>query len=98
MNNFPSCFRRGAGGGKPANRRSLLGLVKTSVVYAHALNRGGGGFAALSTGCGKPSRVGAPGLSGLTGRPKTGRKVVRHGRKRYDQSGCRPGSPPAVPS
>ena len=26
MNNFPSCFRRGLGGGKPANRRSPLGL------------------------------------------------------------------------
>jgi hypothetical protein len=26
MNNFPSCFRRGPGGGKPANRRSPLGL------------------------------------------------------------------------
>jgi hypothetical protein len=26
MNNFPSCFRSGPGGGKPANRRSPLGL------------------------------------------------------------------------
>jgi len=26
MNNFPSCFRRGPGGGKPAARRSPLGL------------------------------------------------------------------------
>ena len=26
MNNFPSCFRRGPEGGKPANRRSPLGL------------------------------------------------------------------------
>jgi len=25
MNNFPSRFRRGPGGGKPANRRSSLG-------------------------------------------------------------------------
>jgi len=25
MNNFPSCFRRGPGGGKPANRRSPSG-------------------------------------------------------------------------
>ena len=26
MNNFPSCSRRGPGGGKPANRRSSLAL------------------------------------------------------------------------
>jgi len=26
MNNFPSCFRRGPGGAKPANCRSPLGL------------------------------------------------------------------------
>jgi len=26
MKNFSSCFRRGPGGGKPANRRSPLGL------------------------------------------------------------------------
>jgi hypothetical protein len=25
MNNFPSCFRRGPGGGKPANRRPPVG-------------------------------------------------------------------------
>jgi hypothetical protein len=96
MNNFPSCFR--TGGGKAANRRPLLGLGKSSVVYAHALNRGGEGPAALSTAWGKPSPVGAGGLSALTGWPRTGRKVVRDGRGRYDQSGCRPGSPPVVSS
>jgi len=32
-----------ARGGKPANRRSRLGLVKTSVVYAHVVNRGSHG-------------------------------------------------------
>jgi hypothetical protein len=30
MNNFPSYFRRGPGGGKPANRRSPLGLIPGS--------------------------------------------------------------------
>ena len=49
-----------------------------------------------STVCGKPSPVRAAGLSGLTSRPKTGEKVVRQGRYRYNYSGCRPGSPAAV--
>jgi hypothetical protein len=30
MNNFPSCFKRVPGGGKPANRRSPLRLVPES--------------------------------------------------------------------
>ena len=49
---------------------------------------------ASSTVCGKPSPWRAPGLSGLTGRPKTGRKVVGHGGSRYNQGSSTPGWPP----
>ena len=47
---------------------------------------------------GKPSPVRAAGLSGLTGRPKTGKRVVERTRNRYNETGNRPGSPPAVSS
>jgi hypothetical protein len=49
------------------DRRLPLGLVKTSVVYTHVLNRGGEGLTALSTGCSRfcSSRVG--GRSGASG-------------------------------
>ena len=49
------------------DRRLRLGLVKTSVVYTHVLNRGGEGLTALSTGWSRfcSSRVG--GRSGPSG-------------------------------
>ena len=44
------------------------------------------------------SEARAVGLSGLTSRPKTGKKVVELTRNRYNHTGNRPGSPPAVSS
>jgi len=41
MNNFPSCFRRGPGGGKPANRCSPLGLTPESRARWTASEQGG---------------------------------------------------------
>jgi hypothetical protein len=43
-----------------------------------------------STLFGKLFPVRAMGFSELTGQPKTGRKVVAHGRSRYNQTGCGP--------
>ena len=107
MNNFPSCFRRGLALHQMVQGQGVVNprivdrswgwsrpVWPTRTYWTGAVE----GFTALPTGCGKPSLVGAPGLSGLTWRPKSAREVVRHGRSRCDQTGCRPVSPSAVSS
>jgi hypothetical protein len=47
--------------------------VKTTMLYTNVLNVAVGGSAVRSTGCGKLSQTRAAGLTGPTGRPKTGK-------------------------
>ena len=70
--------------------------IQTTVVYTHVLTRGGRGSTAPSTICGKLPPQKAAVLSGLTGRPKTGREVIGNARSRYKERRYRCGSPVAV--
>ena len=85
--------RRAATTSEPSRNSWGPRIVQTTMIYTKVLNRGRRGVPAPSTVCGKPSPARLAGLPELTGRPKTGRKVVGHGRSCYNQSGCRPGAP-----